>query len=273
MCYKTPVDRMTLRDAAERTGLSVTTLRRYIRSGRLTAEKAPGRFGPEYLLSHPALEQAGIALSSNGDRRRPAEIRASHSAESRRDANIGSSKSEGALVPASALGGVCVSESFLRETVPLDLYRELSLKHEQLLVQYGMVRVGGQKLMEFKAEAERLAEALQTAEDSARAERDRYAREVGFLKTHLRQAELEIEERNQELAALRERVRILELVHRNSITTESIDRQITRVLDKRLELEELEAVSSDERRRRVAEFEEVLRSGLRPRHKDLPTDQ
>ena len=176
-------------------------------------------------------------------------------------------------MPASEFGGVCVSESFLRETVPLDLYRELSLKHEQMLVQYGMVRVGGQKLMEFRAEAERLAEALQRAEDGARTERDRYAREVGFLKTHLRQAELEIEERNQELAALRERIRTLELVHRNSITTESIDRQISRVLDKRLELEELEAVSSDERRRRVAELEDVLRSGLRQRPKEQTTDQ
>ena len=265
---------MTLRDAAERTGLSVTTLRRYIRRGRLAAEKAPGRFGPEYMLSPPALEQAGIPLSPGDDRGgRSPEPRAGRAAALRRAVSPASSNLEGSFAPTSALAGVCVSESFLRETVPLDLYRELSLKHEQLLVQYGMVRVGGQKLMEFKAEAERLTEALQRSQESAQAERDRYSREVGFLKTHLRQAELEIEERNQQLAALRERVRVLELVHRNSITTESIDHQISKVLEQRLELEELEAISSDERRRRVAEFEDLLRSGLKPRPRDLSADQ
>jgi len=38
-------------------------------------------------------------------------------------------------------------------------------------------------------------------------------------------------------------------------------------------LEELEAISSDERRRRVAEFEDLLRSGLKPRPRDLSADQ
>ena len=33
------MDRMTLREAAEKTSRSITTLRRYIRSGRLHAEK------------------------------------------------------------------------------------------------------------------------------------------------------------------------------------------------------------------------------------------
>ncbi len=39
------METMTLREAAKRTSRSVTTLRRYIRNGRLAARKRPGRFG------------------------------------------------------------------------------------------------------------------------------------------------------------------------------------------------------------------------------------
>jgi transposase len=45
------MERLSLREAAERTARSVTTLRRYIRAGRLQAQKAPGRFGPEYFVT------------------------------------------------------------------------------------------------------------------------------------------------------------------------------------------------------------------------------
>ena len=51
---------MTLREAAERTSRSITTLRRYIRAGRLRAEKRHGRFGPEYYVSAAELIQAGL---------------------------------------------------------------------------------------------------------------------------------------------------------------------------------------------------------------------
>ena len=157
--------------------------------------------------------------------------------------------------------------------IPIDLFRELSMKHEQLLVQYGMVRVGGQKMLEYKVEAERLSQALRIAEDTARADRDRYAREVGFLKKHLRQAELEIEERNQELSTLREKVRMLELLSRNAITTESIERQFLQVFDKRRELEEITATSSDERRRKMAALDELLKSGFHSHTDEPSTDQ
>ena len=58
------MDRMTLREAAERTSRSITTLRRYIRSGRLHAEKRYGRFGPEYFVAEAdLLVRAESALS------------------------------------------------------------------------------------------------------------------------------------------------------------------------------------------------------------------
>jgi chromosome segregation ATPase len=147
------------------------------------------------------------------------------------------------------------------------------MKHEQLLVQYGMVRVGGQKMMEYKIESEQLADRLRESEATARSERDHYDRELGFLKKHLRQAELEIEGKNQEIAALREKVRMLELISRNAITNESIEHQFFQVFDKRLELEEMEATSSDERRRKMAALDELLKSGFRARPDEDPTDQ
>jgi len=166
-----------------------------------------------------------------------------------------------------------ITESFLREMIPIDLFRELSMKHEQLLVQYGMVRVGGQRMMEYKLEAERLAEAVRAAEAAAHEGIEKGDREIGFLKKHLREAELEIESKNQEIAGLRERVRMLELLNRNAITSESIEQQYTKVFDKRLELEEMEASSSDERRRKMAALDDLLRSGFRIRSAEEPTDQ
>ena len=52
---------MTLREAARRTSRSITTLRRYIRSGRLQAEKRQGQFGPEYLVHEHQLAGAGLS--------------------------------------------------------------------------------------------------------------------------------------------------------------------------------------------------------------------
>ena len=262
-----PVEKLTLRDAAERTGLSITTLRRYIRSGKLIAGKSPGRYGPEYIISPDCLEQAGIKTGE-------------------RATDGGRAKEPDGAPPAGALNvrgphaepvkpstaGAFVPENLLREMIPIDLYRELSMKHEQLLVQYGMVRVGGQRLMEFKAQAEQVADTLRRTEEAALVERERYERDAGFLKKHLRQAELEIEEKNQEIFELREKLKILELISRNAITTESIEQQFLQVFDKRRQLEELTATSSDERRRKLAALDELLRSGFRVPPPE-PTDQ
>ena len=251
------MDKLTLRGAADRTGLSITTLRRYIRSGRLAAEMSPGRYGPEYYVSIEALGNAGLSTSNgSGTLARandPDDPVLPGAPNGDRPSRSGSARGPDSFLP----------EQILREAVPIDLYRELAMKHEQLLVQYGMVRVGGQRLMEYKAEAEQLAEALRRAEEQARQERDRHERDAGFLRKHLRQAELEIEEKNQEISALQEKLRLLELISRNAITTESIEEQFLQVFDKRRELEELTATSSDERRRKLAMLDELLRSGFR----------
>src|SRR5678815_3953039 len=51
---------MTLREAAERTDRSVTTLRRYIRNGRLRAEMREGRYGPGQVLEGDEVLGAGL---------------------------------------------------------------------------------------------------------------------------------------------------------------------------------------------------------------------
>ena len=60
------MERISLREAAEKTARSVTTLRRYIRSGRLRADKLPGRFGPEYFVTAEQLEAAGCEARERG---------------------------------------------------------------------------------------------------------------------------------------------------------------------------------------------------------------
>ena len=40
-----------------------------------------------------------------------------------------------------------------QETIPIRLFEDLQMKHEQLLVQYGMVRAGGLRAMELQAHA------------------------------------------------------------------------------------------------------------------------
>jgi hypothetical protein len=265
------LDKLTLREASDRTGLSITTLRRYIRSGRLKAEKSPGRYGPEYFVSLADIQGAAIRIAAAGPRAEDEPVPESPS----RSPVPAPSNGRSALAAgaSTAPSGGWLPETLVREMVPIDLYRELSMKHEQLLVQYGMVRVGGQRLMEYRAEAEQLAEKLRRAEDAAQADRERVERELGFMKKHLRQAELELEERNQEIVELREKIKILEVISRNAITSESIEEQFLQVFDKRREIGEISpASSSDERRRRLAALDDLLKSGFRVPPRE-PTDQ
>jgi septal ring factor EnvC (AmiA/AmiB activator) len=71
--------------------------------------------------------------------------------------------------------------------------------------------------------------------DDAQAEntrvKERLAREAGELRKRLREAELELEGRRIEAAALREKVRALEMLTRNSVTNEAIDQQFSDVMD------------------------------------------
>ena len=222
--------RFTLKEAAERTGRSVTTLRRYVRAGRLRAEMTPGRFGPEYTLDDTALGEAGLPISGVDPGRPRAGTRTAL-------APTGASPRSREWVDGSRLNGTRPIEELLKEFVPADLYRELAMKHEQLLVQYGMIRAGGQRLFEIREEAERASEELRRAQEHQKELQDRSSREIGFLRQHLRQAELEIEQRNMELLTLREKVRILELMTRNAITTESIEKQFLQIFEKEREID------------------------------------
>jgi hypothetical protein len=194
---------MNLREAAARTLRSITTLRRYIRSGRLRAEKCPGRYGPEYYLTEKDLLDAGLKPESPE-----------------------------ALAPVAA-GTVpeapCPTPATL-ETIPLPLFQELQMKHEQLLVQYGMVRASGMRVME-----------LQNDLESSREQVERLTREVARLKESLvgetrrarkarQEAELELKGKSLEIAALQEKVRGLEMLMRNAVTSETIDQQVATLM-------------------------------------------
>ena len=205
------MNRLSLREAAERTSRSVTTLRRYIRSGRLAAEKLPGRFGPEYFVTTADLDAVGFSA-----RGAPAT-----------QALAPSPATSASLppVPTAPLDRV------LRETVPLSLFQELQMKHEQILVQYGMVRAGGLRLLEVQAELEARRRQLDESQAETTRVKERLAREAGELRKRLRESELELEGRRVEVAALREKVRGLEMLTRNSVTNEAIDRQFSDVME------------------------------------------
>ncbi len=211
------MERINLREAAERTARSVTTLRRYIRSGRLSAEKLPGRFGPEYFVTSEQLATAGLDAAESS----PAEAE----------------RAEAPLAPAAAHPGGALSlaspplERVLRESVPVFLFQDLQLKHEQLLVQYGMVRAGGLRVLEMQAELETRRRQIEDAQAENTRVKERLAREAGELRKRLREAELELEGRRIEAAALREKVRGLEMLTRNTVTNEAIDRQFSDVMD------------------------------------------
>jgi hypothetical protein len=210
------METMTLREAARRTSRSVTTLRRYIRSGRLDAEKRRGRFGPEYFVSEDALSEAGFEPGPADDpkplARRP-------------------SRAPAPLAPPAP------SES----TVPASLFQELQMKHEQLLVQYGMVRVGGLRVLELKSELEAKRRELEESEARVDLLRRKFREETTRLKKLLRRVELEQEGRGLEVAALREKVRGLEMLTRNTATNASIEKQFSEVMEQMRRIDRLSA--------------------------------
>jgi len=205
------MDRMTLRAAAERTSRSVTTLRRYIRSGRLRAEKDYGRYGPEYLVSEEDLAAAGLRAEA---------------VESR------VASPESALVPL---------EHALRDLVPIGLYHELQMKHEQLLVQYGMVRVGGLRILELQGELEAARGKVARCEAQIAALHERSALDLAAARKSLREAELELEARSLEIAALREKVSGLERIAGSGPEPGGIERQMSDVAEQILRVERLES--------------------------------
>ena len=214
----------------------MTTLRRYIRSGRLRAEKKNGRYGPEYFVSGKDLADAGLDAEHRGGNL-PEPVRPS---------------------PPETM------ERIFRESVPLMLYQELQMKHEQLLVQYGMVRAAGLRVLELKGELDSRRRQLEDSLAEIARLKEKPQRELGVLKKRLAQMELELEGRHLEIAALKEKIRGLEMLTRNAVTTETIERQFSEVV------EQIRRVDDLERRRPSGE---TLRGPWKPAsHETEPPD-
>jgi len=212
---------MTLREAAQRTARSITTLRRYIRSGRLRAAKRVGRFGPEYFVSEQDLADAELDTGpSAAGSALPARV------------NTGAIATTGGSLPARRSN---------RESVPLTLYQDLQMKHEQLLVQYGMVRAGGLRVMELQSQLDAKRKNHQEATEELGQVREKLRRDTETLERSLREARLELEGRSIEIAALKEKVKGLELVTRNAVTTEAIEKQFSEVMQQSRKVERLSA--------------------------------
>ncbi len=205
---------LTLRQAAHATGMSTTTLRRYIKAGRLKARLIPGRYGPEYVVTEEELGAAGISLMEA-------------TAVPRLDSPEASPQTAPPeeVLPATAAPSP-PSTGASTDAVPGMLYRELLMKHEHLLVQYGMLRVGGQQLYTVRQEAEsRTAEAREAVKELEKL-RDRHAREIGRLKTRHRHFELEIAKRDDEIRRLEQTVQRLEMMLRNAQRSARYDHEL-----------------------------------------------
>jgi hypothetical protein len=225
---------MTLREAAVRASRSITTLRRYIRSGRLKAQMKTGRYGPEYLVTPAALAEAGIEIDPVAPETSPPEDHGAHALE-----------------------------RIFHDSVPLGLYHELQMKHEQLLVQYGMVRAGGLRLLEIQGELEKRGRLVEEHETEIGLLREKLRRDTTVLRKRLRETELELEGRKLEVAALRAKVRALEMLTRNAVTSEAIERQFSEVAEQTRRVDDL-------RTRHEGEGRLTGPWGRRPRKDDAP---
>jgi len=191
---------LTIRQASEAMGRAPATIRRYIKSGRLPAEKEQGKFGEEFRIKAEDLQALGL-VREEGPLQRPA--------------------------PESpALPVRWAPQDSSERLVPRDLYSELVMKHERLLVQYGMIRAGGVKLLEARADLEMKDSLLVEREREIRELKERSEKEIGFLQNHLRQAEIEIEDRNIEIALLQEKLRRVELAAASSEAVRSFDEEV-----------------------------------------------
>ena len=209
---------LTIREASQLIGRTSATIRRYIRSGRLQASKEMGKFGEEYKIDRDRLLALGFTPTVAEGETLPARV-------------------EKAGVPARATAA--------EAGVPIAVFNELLMKHEQILVQYGMIRAGGQKLLEYKADAESKTEELRALRERYEALRGRAAKEIRVLRKYLREAEIEIEDRNLEVAALRERVKRLELAPAGAAAIQSFDAQIDEIREKQRAIARLEVAGAE----------------------------
>jgi hypothetical protein len=113
------------------------------------------------------------------------------------------------------------------------------MKHEQLLVQYGMIRAGGLRVLELRAE-------LEASQARSARLQDELAELARSSAQRLREAELEHEGQRLEIAALHEKVRALEMLTRNAATNQSIERQFTEVMAQARRVDGLAAVARRE---------------------------
>jgi hypothetical protein len=113
------------------------------------------------------------------------------------------------------------------------------MKHEQLLVQYGMVRVGGMRVLELRSELEAKRRELEASEARIARLRRKFRDETTRLKQLLRRVELEQQGRGLEVAALREKVRGLEMLTRNSATNATIEKQFSDVMEQMRRIDHL----------------------------------
>ena len=204
---------LTIREASQLVGRTPATIRRYIRSGRLKADKEIGKFGEEYKIRREDLLALGLVAQSDLPARTASPVPAALEAE-----------------PREAM-------------VPVSLFNDLLMKHEQILVQYGMIRAGGQKLLEYKAAAESREDDLRRAEDRYQALRSRAVKEIQFLRKHMREAEIEVEERNIEITLLQEKIKRLELAAAHAATVDTFDRSLVEIRQKEREIAQMETES------------------------------
>ncbi|HEV8336932.1 MAG TPA: helix-turn-helix domain-containing protein [Candidatus Polarisedimenticolia bacterium] len=191
---------LSIRQASETIGRAPATVRRYIKSGRLPAQKEQGKFGVEFRIREEDLEGLGLARGEALVRSEPA-------------GSIALAPRE----PAGLDAG---------RWVPRELYSELVMKHERLLVQYGMIRAGSHKTLEYRAAAEMKDALLAEREKEIRESRERADKEIDFLQHHLRQAEVEIEDRNIEISLLQEKVRRLETAAAGAAAVRSFEEEV-----------------------------------------------
>ena len=169
---------LSLREAAARVGRAPGTLRRYIKSGRIQAQKRRGKFGMEYLIRPGDLERLQLDQSLL-----PARVQ------------------EAPAVPAE-LG------ELLAKFVPVSVYNELSTKHERLLVEFGMLRAGTKEIPE-RTESD-MNRVLEQKDREIRSVRRQASEEEEFLRKHLRESEEELREKNHVVAVMQEKLHRLE---------------------------------------------------------------
>jgi len=186
------MEQLSIREVAHRVKLHPATVRRYIKQGRIKATKVEGKFGEEYRI-----EERDLDLLRQAGQQAPA-AQMVPARDGRRTVTR--------LVPAESF------EQHLRNFVHVSVYNELMMKHEQLLVQFGMIRASGQKLLDFKAEVDLKNDEIKHKNQEIQDLKRRIIKEVDFLTRHLREAEIEIEDKNFQITVLKEKVRSLELI-------------------------------------------------------------